>query len=128
MQKGERKFSINRKLTSIFPVRLVRGANDGGDKPESKPNARKMRFVKIRGDSRFIFFIGTKKPTSLGNSLRQAFDPVMKIEYIQETKTSGYACKPFVLACRPSRKLGLHKNETGGKSIILSPAKTPRKS
>ena len=66
MQKGERRFSINRKFTSIFPVRLVRGANDGGDKPESKPNARKMRFVKIRGDSRFIFFIGPKKPTSLG--------------------------------------------------------------
>ena len=66
MQKGERRFSINRKLTSIFPVRLVREANDGGDQPESRPNARKMRFVKIHGDSRFIFFIGPKKPTSLG--------------------------------------------------------------
>ena len=58
-----------------------------------------------------------RKPSSSG------FRSVVKVEYIQETKTSGYACKPFVLACRPSLRLGLHKNETGRKSIILSTQK-----
>ena len=40
----------------------------------------------------------------------------------------GSARKRYAIACRPSFRLGPHKNETGRKSIILSPAKTLRKS
>ena len=60
-----------------------------------------MRFVKIREDSRFIFFMGSKKPISLGFILRttswllrqpssSGFRSVVKIEYIQETPINKY--------------------------------------